>query len=232
MKARRKLTMLIAGALAALAVGSIAVAAIPDGGVIHGCYDRTSGLLRVTDTQTTKPKACTSSESALDWSQQGPQGPQGPIGPQGPAGPAGPAGPTGPIGPAGPQGPQGVPGPPGPATLPTVYRDRSALDIALPESPAKLKVATLSLPAGTYLVSAVGAAGATDFNLTAVCSLFKNASGSELASSVWESKVVMAEVIGGNAPFTVDVFCHGDDDDDRLYDLVLTALQTQSVINQ
>ena len=232
MKARTKIKMLIAGATVALAVGSIAVAAIPDGGVIHGCYDKASGLLRVTDADTKKPKECTTSEAALDWTQQGPQGPQGPIGPQGPAGPDGPAGPTGATGATGPQGPQGVPGPAGAATLPSVYRDKSAFDIALPEFPARLKVASLSLPAGTYLVSAVGESGTSDFNLTAVCELVKNGSATAVASSVWESKVVMGEVIAGGAPFTVDVYCHGDDDDDELYGLVLTALQTQSVINQ
>ena len=53
MKARKKLTIVLAGAVAALAVGSLAFAAIPDvNGVIHGCYDKQSGLMRVTDTDT------------------------------------------------------------------------------------------------------------------------------------------------------------------------------------
>ena len=71
---------LLAGLVAAVAVtaASVADAAVPDGaGVIHGCYDKQSGQLRVTDTQTSVPKGCTSKEAALAWNQQGPQGPPG-----------------------------------------------------------------------------------------------------------------------------------------------------------
>jgi hypothetical protein len=61
----------------ALAAGA-AYASIPDGsGVIHGCYDKTTGQLRVTDTETGTPKRCTPKELALDWNQKGPQGPPG-----------------------------------------------------------------------------------------------------------------------------------------------------------
>ena len=68
----KKLAVLVAGAAAALAVGSFAFAAVPDGnGDIHACYNKDSGALRVTDTATNKPKACTDKEQALDWSQRG-----------------------------------------------------------------------------------------------------------------------------------------------------------------
>ena len=68
----------VAVALVAIAAGSTAFAAIPDGGgVIHGCYDKNSGQLRVTDTDTNTPKSCTSKEAALAWNQQGPAGPSG-----------------------------------------------------------------------------------------------------------------------------------------------------------
>ena len=78
MKARTKLTMLLAGAVAALALGSLGWAAIPDAaGTIHGCYDRNSGQLRVTDSETNQPKGCTTKESPLTWNQQGPEGPAG-----------------------------------------------------------------------------------------------------------------------------------------------------------
>jgi hypothetical protein len=65
----------LAGAVVALALitASAAYAAIPDaGGVIHGCYNKTSGQLRVTDTATNTPSACTNKENALNWNQQGP----------------------------------------------------------------------------------------------------------------------------------------------------------------
>jgi type VI protein secretion system component Hcp len=93
MNARKKLTFVVAGTIAALAVGSVAFASIPgSGGVISACYEKGSGKLRVTDTDTNKPKACTSDEVPLSWNQEGPQGPQGPQGAPGPAGPQGPAG--------------------------------------------------------------------------------------------------------------------------------------------
>jgi hypothetical protein len=91
-KSHRLATMLFV-ALAALALGGIAYATIPDSnGVIHGCYDTKTGALRVFDTGSSTIPACSSKEAALPWNQTGPQGPQGPAGPQGPQGPQGPAG--------------------------------------------------------------------------------------------------------------------------------------------
>ena len=67
-----------------LVAGGIAYATIPDaGGVIHACYQKNQGTLRVIDTD--KAQTCASSESPLNWSQTGPQGQQGPPGPTGPS---------------------------------------------------------------------------------------------------------------------------------------------------
>lgn len=75
----------IVGAL--LVAGGIAYATIPDGGgVIHACYQKNQGTLRIIDTD--KAQTCSSSESPLNWSQTGPQGQQGPQGIQGPQGPS------------------------------------------------------------------------------------------------------------------------------------------------
>ena len=72
----------IVGAL--LLAGGIADATIPDSsGVIHGCYQKNQGTLRVIDAGTAQ--TCSSSETALNWSQTGPQGAQGPPGPTGPS---------------------------------------------------------------------------------------------------------------------------------------------------
>ena len=76
---------LFAGGAAALAAaGAVAAyASIPDSGqVIHGCYQRESGQLRVIDTD--RGQSCRPSERALDWNQQGPKGAPGPPGPPGP----------------------------------------------------------------------------------------------------------------------------------------------------
>ena len=78
MTARTKLAITAAVSIAALAIGGIAFAAIPDGaGAIHGCYDKQSGALRVTDTASNQPKSCTAKETALSWNQQGPAGEPG-----------------------------------------------------------------------------------------------------------------------------------------------------------
>jgi hypothetical protein len=116
----------IVGLILAPLLGAVALAAIPGtGGVITGCYTKTSGALRVIDAQAVPAQTCTTKETQLTWNQTGPQGPQGPRGPQGTPGPVGPQGDPGPqglpgatgtqgdTGPAGPQGPQGAPGPQG-----------------------------------------------------------------------------------------------------------------------
>jgi hypothetical protein len=76
----------------------------------------------------------------------------GAVGPQGPAGPTGATGatgPSGPQGPAGPGGPQGPIGPPGPVNI---YYTANFATITLTTS--MTTVASLSLPAGSYWISA------------------------------------------------------------------------------
>ncbi len=100
----------VTGVAAAVIVfaGVVAYASIPDAnGVIHGCYKKSGGTLRVIDSAVER---CGASETPLNWNQTGPQGPQGPQGVTGPAGPQGPEGPPGPQGQEGPQGPPGQPG--------------------------------------------------------------------------------------------------------------------------
>ncbi len=59
MKAHKKLTLALAGALATLALASIGWAAIPDSSsVIHGCYKKDTGALRVYDPTTNVPEKC------------------------------------------------------------------------------------------------------------------------------------------------------------------------------
>src|SRR4051812_9091798 len=115
------------GVSAAVALGTgVAFGSIPDsGGVIHACYNKTNGKLRVTDATNPKLGACLASlESAVDWNQQGPAGPVGATGPKGdtgatgPAGGQGPEGETGPAGAQGPKGDKGDTGAQGPAGVP------------------------------------------------------------------------------------------------------------------
>jgi hypothetical protein len=65
-------------AAALLVAAGVAYATIPDGnGVIHGCYAKSGGALRVIDASV---RNCPKSETALSWNVQGIQGPQGPPG--------------------------------------------------------------------------------------------------------------------------------------------------------
>src|SRR5438309_1069444 len=65
---------------------------IPDStGLIHGCYDTTSGALRLVQT----PADCKATETHLAWNQVGPEGAPGLAGLQGIAGATGPKGDNG-----------------------------------------------------------------------------------------------------------------------------------------
>lgn len=86
----------LAGAVVAVGLAGTAYATIPGGdGVIHACYAKSGGTLRVIDASVT---SCKSGETALNWNQQGVPGPKGDPGEPGPPGP---------------QGEQGEPGAPG-----------------------------------------------------------------------------------------------------------------------
>jgi hypothetical protein len=84
------------GAIALAAFAGTAYATIPGGdGVIHGCFAKSGGTLRVIDASVT---TCKAGETSLAWSQRGLPGPKGDPGEPGPPGP---------------QGEQGEPGAPG-----------------------------------------------------------------------------------------------------------------------
>jgi hypothetical protein len=96
----RRITLTMAAALALVAGGTAAGAAIESGpvdssGVVHGCYTTNaingSHFFVLQDAGTRCPRRTT----AIMWNQQGPQGPQGFPGAQGAAGPQGPAGTSG-----------------------------------------------------------------------------------------------------------------------------------------
>jgi hypothetical protein len=148
MKVRR--CLIAAGVAGLVAGGGIASAAVPDAdGVIHACFDATSGQARIVDPKTGSPKGCGKNEIALDWNRQGPKGDQGEVGPQGPVGPAGSTGPAGPIGPSGPAGPTGPAGPAGTSAAKVV----SASAVGLGAS-GFTQVVAMSLPAGSWVIQA------------------------------------------------------------------------------
>src|SRR5438445_3562117 len=84
--------------------GIFASALIPGSdGVIHGCYTRATGVLRVVG----DPSECRGSEAAISGNQIGPQGPTGATGATGSAGATGATGATGAAGATGAPGANG-----------------------------------------------------------------------------------------------------------------------------
>lgn len=149
-KTSKRLTTVSLAAALFVGVGATVAAAVPGAdGVINGCYTTTGslfgspkGTLRVID----EGENCRSSERALPWNQHGPKGDKGDPGPEGPAGD---------DGQDGNQGPQGEPGP---ATPPPAKLAAKA-DTPLPfDDGAHHTVLSLTLPAGTWAVTAKGIA--------------------------------------------------------------------------
>lgn len=131
---RRHLVGYLALVVALAAGGGVAYSSIPDGaGVIHGCYDTASGALRVIDTDAAG--VCRGGETALDWNQKGEPGLSGAMGAPGAAGPQ---------------------GPPGSATA---YGRSAGGPIALPEPGGVKKVATLTVPRGSYVITGKAVGG-------------------------------------------------------------------------
>lgn len=128
----------------ALAVGLLALvvalagaawAAIPGPeGIIHGCYNKHTGALRVIDTAA--HGKCKRGESELNWMEVGPPGPRGGGGPRGVTGKTGPEGPKGAAG-----------------GLSNAYTASESTTVPL-SSTEPAKVLTLELPAGDYAVTA------------------------------------------------------------------------------
>jgi Collagen triple helix repeat (20 copies) len=158
--------LLVGTVVGAVLAGGAALASIPDSsGVIHGCYQKNVGNLRVIDPSA--GDSCRPAEIALSWSQTGPQGPPGPQGPTGLQGPKGDTGATGPAGPAGPPGPKGdtgatgATGPAGPAGPPGPKGDTGATGATGPAGPAgppgpkgdpgELSLANQTCPAGAFV---------------------------------------------------------------------------------
>jgi hypothetical protein len=215
-----KLTALVAGVVAAVAAGSAAFAAIPDGnGVIHGCYLKSGGTLRVVDSTT---GSCSSKETSLNWNQQGLPGPKGDTGDKGDKGD---------------KGDPGDPGAPGPATLPTVYITRVG-NAQVPKGGSPVQLASLTLPAGTYLVSVNAHAGdGVSGSIDADCSLWKVGTG-KLAETLVDGDglsgtVAMTEVVGAATTFGVQFACESPTEDHQyVADVIMTASEIQSVVTQ
>lgn len=127
--------------LAAAAAFGIVTSTIPDpNGVINSCYGA-DGSVRVI----TPDDKCKTNEHALNWNQTGPQGSPGPQGSQGVPGPQGAQRSV---------GPQSLQGPQGPAGASSATFAGSGAVVLNNISGALVKVASRSLPAGSWAVAA------------------------------------------------------------------------------
>jgi len=192
------LALVVAGAL--MVAGGIAYATIPDsGGVIHGCYDKSWGTLRVIDTG--KPQTCTKFESPLSWSQTGPQGSQGPQGPTGPT---------------------------GPSDVWTVD-GYGAADKGVGAAPNEETLATTpTLPAGSYFVQAEtslenGTATAMDYVCDLVDSEAHTYSEERATGSPWVTLPVQAVVTLASSD-TISFECEGTSSPSEAFNTQLSAI--------
>lgn len=136
-------TLVLASVALLAALGAGAWAAIPGpDGIIHSCYRKHGGQLRVINASA----KCRHGEAALNWSETGPPGPRGGGGARGH---------TGPRGSTGARGAQGVPGPAGPVGPQgpsSAYAASQTGVVAL--SSTRHGVLSLGVPAGNYIVTA------------------------------------------------------------------------------
>jgi hypothetical protein len=206
----KRLFIVTAVALLAVAAGT-AYATIPSaGGVIHGCFKQFTGDLRLVDANA----KCTSKERPISWSVQGPKGDTGPQGPPGPQGPDGQQGPA---------GPQGVPGPPGPAGgVSAVTFAISPAEVPLRLDGTFTHVVSKALPAGDWAaVASVNTYNVDDLNddqvLDVACELREGATviGSALDRRVIPEGERMYRVLplngGAHLPGggTISLWCRG-----------------------
>jgi hypothetical protein len=135
-----------------------AVSSIPGAdGVIHGCYRKKGGTLRLVPTG----RRCSRSEKAIAFNQKGPPGPRGSRGASGRSGP------TGATGAKGEAGARGEPGPAGPGATSlttTVAEVPGKTILASPEN--GLEVSAECLPESKEVVVKIETASAEGVDVT------------------------------------------------------------------
>jgi hypothetical protein len=201
----KRFVVVIAAVAMSVAVASVALATIPNAGVISACYTKSGGTLRVLDASTS---ACSSKETSLAWNVQGPAGAQGPPGSTGAQGAMGPQGATGPQGPAGPTGPQGPAGSPATALWAVMSADGTLLASSGVAGTGTGKSSGIT---GDYFV-----AFTRDVNDCAAIASTRLSAGTVVAKFAMVSRVSATQVevstfkfdgTLSDAPFELAVFC-------------------------
>lgn len=228
------------GAFFLVVVGAGGTLAASGPVTLYACYNA-YGQVAVTDVNMCK---LTGGGKLVGFNTVGPTGPQGPTGPVGPTGATGAASTVaGPIGPTGPTGATGATGAAGQSGLPVDWIKPVAF-FDLPRYEEK-NVAVLNLPAGTYYVSATATVNDDDpgnARLGVHCWLNQYLSGTPFifasGSVDTESQSApagMMSLTGSptlSAPGPVWFSCTGYAGSDHLNDIMLTAIQVQSVVVQ
>ena len=201
-------------AVAAFALGASGIASADDPTTINACVQTRSGNVRIDDT-------CTPGETALSWNQAGPQGPAGPQGDQGPAGPQGPQGDLGPQGPAGPS---------------NAYTSHVQLGVGVTADFPGQAIRSLSLPAGSYVLSAKAQVELGNGSDRLSCTLPSGTVADE-ADFVWNGQSQQMPLIGSvtlSDPGTVSLTCWSNDPNGsaRVRYPALTAIQVNSLTDQ
>jgi hypothetical protein len=171
--------------------GIVAFASIPGGdGVIHGCFAKSGGAMRIIDGSVTQ---CKSGEISLNFNQTGSQGIQGVQGPIGPAGPQGLQGTQGLTGATGETGPAGAAG------TSEVWATQG------------MSTQTVNIPAGSYVVNARADGFNTDNGpQTLTCGLSTvDASSVTLVGWRDSGSVSLQDAAVFNAPATITLTCSG-----------------------
>ncbi|GAA1422931.1 hypothetical protein GCM10009662_82320 [Catellatospora coxensis] len=165
----------------------------------------------------TEKEKCGKNESPLTWNQQGPPGPPGPPGAAGlpglpgvaglpglpgipgPPGPPGATGAQGVPGPSGAPGTQGLPGPSGPPGLrgpSDAWVMEPSGNATLPPDQQPEEVASVTLPAGSFLLIANGVAGGDGLS-SVVCNLLAD---TDQLSNI---RIDIHELPNNTVPFTL-----------------------------
>jgi hypothetical protein len=207
----RKPIAVAAAAAAVFLAAGVAYAAIPDGnGVIHGCYLKTNGRLRVIDTDNNTKPCESKKEIPLSWSQSGPQGPPGQPGQD---------------------GSPGQQGPPGPSGTSHGYYDQKEGAAFISASPTKV-VSLDNLPAGSYVVTSTGSNFENGDNDWHSCDL---TSGGSLLDRVYASgddiPYAMTVAFTLTSPGSVETDCltNGNTGNPFVFEATMTAIKVDAL---
>jgi len=172
--------------------GGLLFATIPDqAGVLHGCYSKSGGAVRVIDNSVT---GCKASETSISWNVAGPKGDEGTPGLP---------------------GAPGAPGDRGPADA--FMANRNGGFSATPLNPSTfINLVSMPLPAGSFVVNGIAAlSGGSDVG-TAQCGIFSSSGplGHVVQASVVGSPnsfgtISLTTAFTLAAPDEVSVACRG-----------------------